>query len=344
MTEPLACSVRLVHPVLVYLRKLGVSIQPLLAQTGLEVRQILDPMERISHDLLLTIWEEAGRLTQDADLGIHAAESLDYESLGSIEAETPFLAVAIYACSATVGEGLDAFVRTYQPFAHLTAHYSILREDAGLSVAYHIDGDLARTRSVVEFSLALPTMLLRTLACEPIEPSAVKLRQPTSGSSEEKQRAFGAPIHFAREEDALILPTSCLQVPLRTVNLPLRTRLIERADAICKQLVAAQRLKNRVRAQLERAPASELPTAERTARALGLSLRTLTRRLEAEGVSFQSIVDEVRGVLALKLLREPRSSVSEVALRLGFSDPSSFRRAFQRWHGTSLAEFRKSLS
>ena len=90
MTEPLACSVRLVHPVLVYLRKLGVSIQPLLAQTGLEVRQILDPMERISHDLLLTIWEEAGRLTQDADLGIHAAESLDYESLGSIEAETPF--------------------------------------------------------------------------------------------------------------------------------------------------------------------------------------------------------------------------------------------------------------
>jgi AraC-like DNA-binding protein len=71
------------------------------------------------------------------------------------------------------------------------------------------------------------------------------------------------------------------------------------------------------------------------ARALGVSRQTLYRRLKAEGVTFEELLDGLRRRLALRLLREEKLSVKEAAWRLGFSDPAAFSRAFKRWTGKS---------
>jgi AraC-like DNA-binding protein len=74
---------------------------------------------------------------------------------------------------------------------------------------------------------------------------------------------------------------------------------------------------------------------ERIAGELGLSRQTLYRRLKAEGVTFEQLLDELRHRVALKLLREQHLPVKQAAWRLGFSDPAAFSRAFKRWTGTN---------
>ncbi|HVK77274.1 MAG TPA: helix-turn-helix transcriptional regulator [Kofleriaceae bacterium] len=77
------------------------------------------------------------------------------------------------------------------------------------------------------------------------------------------------------------------------------------------------------------------------ARRLGMSERTLQRRLKDEGTTFAVLVDEVRTDLARMYLADDRLAVYEVAFLLGFSEPSAFNRAFKRWLGTSPREYRQ---
>ena len=69
--------------------------------------------------------------------------------------------------------------------------------------------------------------------------------------------------------------------------------------------------------------------------ALGLSRQTLFRRLRAEGVTFEQVLDELRHKLALNHLGVSKTSVKQTARLLGYSDPSAFSRAFKRWTGSS---------
>lgn len=72
---------------------------------------------------------------------------------------------------------------------------------------------------------------------------------------------------------------------------------------------------------------------EKVARAMRRSRQTLYRRLKAEGITFEQLLDDLRRRLAIRLVREPGLSVKEIAYRLGFSEPAAFSRAFKRWTG-----------
>lgn len=91
----------------------------------------------------------------------------------------------------------------------------------------------------------------------------------------------------------------------------------------------------RVRTQLQRRVTDGEPPMAEVARTLGVSLRTLRRRLDEERVSYRSLVDTVRRELASERLLDERVSVTEVALELGYSDSTAFARAHRRWHGAS---------
>lgn len=83
-----------------------------------------------------------------------------------------------------------------------------------------------------------------------------------------------------------------------------------------------------------------MPSFDELTRLLGMSARTLRRRLEKEGTSYQRIKDTARRDIAIGLLRDQRLSAVTVAERLGFSDPSAFHRSFRRWTGRSPGQFR----
>jgi AraC-like DNA-binding protein len=76
---------------------------------------------------------------------------------------------------------------------------------------------------------------------------------------------------------------------------------------------------------------------------LGLSRQTLFRQLKAEGVTFETVLDELRHRMALDYLRTRKVSVNQTAYLTGFSEPAAFRRAFKRWTGTSPKTMRDSM-
>jgi AraC-like DNA-binding protein len=74
-----------------------------------------------------------------------------------------------------------------------------------------------------------------------------------------------------------------------------------------------------------------------------MSVRNLQRSLQAEGTSYQQLLDQTRKELAVRHLQQPQSSIHDVAFLLGFSEPSAFHRAFKRWTGQTPREYRLSL-
>src|SRR5262245_41398274 len=101
-----------------------------------------------------------------------------------------------------------------------------------------------------------------------------------------------------------------------------------------------------LRDQVRRLPWSELsagvPGLDDVGRVLGMSPRTLQRRLREEGTTFSAVLTQLRHDLALPLLGDGRLAVVEVAFLLGYEDPSAFHRAFRRWSGLSPRAFRRA--
>jgi AraC-like DNA-binding protein len=111
---------------------------------------------------------------------------------------------------------------------------------------------------------------------------------------------------------------------------------------LLKQMPApvAATIGERVRAELLKTLRGGMPTAEEVAQSLHMSVRTLHRNLREEGVTYSELLHALRQEQASRYLADPGITISEVAFLLGFSELSSFYRAFKRWTGTTPAEFR----
>jgi len=84
----------------------------------------------------------------------------------------------------------------------------------------------------------------------------------------------------------------------------------------------------------------QVPSLERVATTLGVSERVLRRRLKARGTGYRTLSDEVVAPIAKRYLRDSALSITDVADRLGYSEPASFVRAFRRWTGTTPDAYR----
>lgn len=158
----------------------------------------------------------------------------------------------------------------------------------------------------------------------------------------EYDRIFKVPVVFASSRNALLIDENVLSLRLPPSNSYVSGIFNAHADRLLNRLERSQTLRRRVEdAVIPLLPAGEA-SMERIAQRMGLSRRTLHRRLKAEGVSYERLLDELRCRMALRLLRGSRLTVNETAYRLGFSDPSAFSRAFKRWTGKSPGRVRAS--
>jgi len=103
-------------------------------------------------------------------------------------------------------------------------------------------------------------------------------------------------------------------------------------------------LVSRVRTEVAAQMTDGRASVEDVARALSLSSRTLQRRLERAGTTFASLIDDARRAAALTHLRNPRVAIKEAAFLVGFSEPSTFYRAFRRWTGATPASYRRAFA
>jgi AraC-like DNA-binding protein len=173
-----------------------------------------------------------------------------------------------------------------------------------------------------------------------IKPLRLELTRPVKHRAL-LERHFGCRVRFSANRDALVFRSSDLDRPFVTQNEELLAIIGPHLDSELKAANAGLNVGQQVKDTLMRSLAGKRPTLRDVAQELGLSSRTLQRRLTGAGFTFQQLVEETRRELARHYLKQRAVELPEVAFLLGFEDVNSFFRAFQMWNGTSPGEWRE---
>jgi AraC-like DNA-binding protein len=187
----------------------------------------------------------------------------------------------------------------------------------------------------VQSVLAGSVIVARAITRTNWQPTVVEFALPPPVDTQPFEKLFGGAVRFSAQRNRLSIDDESWRLPVSGADPRLVTHLEHTARALRVRIQPDESVEGRVREHIARHLEAEGVTLARTARALGMSRRTLQRRLAEAGVTFAGLVDEVRRELALHLLEEQRLEVKEAAFRLGFAQPSAFSRAFKRWTGHS---------
>lgn len=195
-----------------------------------------------------------------------------------------------------------------------------------------------------EASLSAVAQISAEVSSEPFVPKAVFFKHAARGDAAVYAEHFSCPVHFKSGRDALLVDEAALDVPNKlgdeTIASFFDRHLEQELAAIPDQIG----LEQRVRKAVVKLLSEGVPALSAIAHELGMSARTLQRRLSETGHSFQGLVDLARQELAQQLLKETEYSLAEVAFLTGFSEQSGFTRAFKRWSGQTPRSYRLSTS
>ncbi|TNC47705.1 AraC family transcriptional regulator [Rubellimicrobium rubrum] len=192
---------------------------------------------------------------------------------------------------------------------------------------------------LIDMSFAYLLELGRRGTGHPIVPLRIDYERPDPGGHAHRTH-FGCPIRWNAPRNTLVLRSSDLDRPFPGHNREFLDLLTPALAAALGELRAGSTLAEQVKVVLKRALASGRPEVAAVARELGLSERTLQRRITDEGTTFRTLLAEARGELGRQLLSDPSMGLDEVACLLGYQDTSSFHRGFREWEGTTPSHWR----
>lgn len=298
---------------------------------GLPAEPFRNPDGRVRKDVMVKVWDEAARLTQNPCFGFEVGRNFHATNLHAV-------GYAMLA-SATLREALERLVR-YQRLISTAADMDLL--EAGDELLLQIDtspgidlGDDAAFAAVVQFS--------RDITDPEFNVRSVHMMRPAPPCERELAEFFRCPITFNADLDKVTFAVESADELLNRNN----PALAQASEDVAREYLANMDKKDAV-ARARVAITDQLPDGEPSrkdvAARLHMSERTLARRLSDRDYTFSRLVDEVRGQLAREYLRQTRFSVTDVAFLLGFSDQSNFARAFKRWTSESPTDFRARLS
>ena len=311
----------------------GIETADVLAGAGLTLQSLENPDARLPGPTVIAIWTALRERTDDPTLQLTAPSTLPFGAYRVID--------YLVASSATVGDGVGRFARFFGLIADAVdltigrlgdAHFLRLQmADGGAVPAVYVDYVFAALVGRIRMRIR-PDFQIRRL----------ELRQPQPPLADRYTQLFRAPIQFGAAEDRLFIDDVEWEAPMVTADSALVTLLEEHARLLSERIPRAP---GGFTADVQKAIAAVLPeggSAAAVARALHVSVRTLQRRLVETGTSFSALYDDVRGRLAVEYLSDPAVSIAEVAFLLGFSEQSSFNRAFRRWTGQTPGRWRRN--
>ncbi len=219
--------------------------------------------------------------------------------------------------------------------------YELVDASEGAWFKLHREGErILGLRLSNEASIASAYSLSLQVATEPFSPLAVCFKHEGPRDRAGHEAHFGCPVHFGADRDALLMPGDALARPNQLSDAGMARFFDRFLDEELARMTEPEALDKRVRAEISQALSGGVPMVSDIASRLGMSARTLQRRLGENGVSYQDLVDDSRRRLAERLLRETRYSLLDVAFMTGFSEQSAFTRAFKRWAGQTPRSFR----
>ncbi|WP_430429857.1 AraC family transcriptional regulator ligand-binding domain-containing protein [Parasphingorhabdus sp.] len=204
------------------------------------------------------------------------------------------------------------------------------------------DGNLGMLLSN-EASLSAVVAISQEVSSAPFLPQAVFFKHAPRGDPSAYAAHFGCPVHFEAGRDALLVSEKSLAVPNKLGDETIAKFFDQHLEQKLAKFADLNSLEKRIRLAVAQLLSEGVPTLSRIASKLGMSARTLQRRLSDQGQSFQKLVDLARQELAQQLLRDTDYSLAEIAFLTGFAEQSGFTRAFKRWAGQTPRSYRLGM-
>ena len=315
--------------------RLGLDTDALLRSVGIRRETIDDPDARLDASKVGALWARAYELSGDPVLSLHAAEACPIGAYKVID----FMA----ANATTVGEAFRYAAR-YFPLINTAIRLPI--DESGDPVRFDIvdeTGPEGVTRPYAEYCFAAFLLHVRgtTGVDFPIRSLEFVHRRP--GETREHERIFVCPVRFEAGHNRMSIDREAWDTPTKSANPGVLHVLSEHADLLLEKLPKGPDLVERTRRAIGERLRGGDSSLESVARELGTSARSLQRHLQELGFSYNALADEVRAATARLYLEQPDIAVAEVAYLLGFTDTSTFTRAFKRWTGNTPARTRAML-
>jgi len=312
---------------------LGVAAHSLYEATGLNPDVLADPDRRIPFDAIVSLYEKAALLTGDDAFGLHVGENVDpkaFDVLGYSVINSP-----------TFGAGLDRMVR-YNSLWTNGSSFAVEVSGPNTRIVYTYEEPATiEHRHDAEMTFAAIVTLGRKITDADWSPFSVAFEHQQPADTTEHSRIFRCKLTFGAQANEFIFDSRTLSLPLVKADPSLCAVLDRHAKELLTTYPREDTLPDRIRTLIRDELNGGDASLDRLATKLGMSGRTLQRKLREHGTSHQELLDEMRRALAMRYLREPEMAICEVAYLLGFSESSALHRAFKRWTGMTPSEFRR---
>ncbi len=306
-------------------RNAGVDLLPVLQRAGLTVREVEDENIRLHVTTQIACLNLLAEALGDKLLGFHVAQDMDLRDAGFL--------YYVAASSETLGGGLQGLARC----SSMLNEGVKLETDCGdtLRIGFEYAGVSRQSdRHQIEAWTTAIIRCCRELTGRDLQPTVVQIIHRRIPESAKLDSYFGHTIEFGADSDQMSFAGDAARLPIVNADRYLN-RLV---TGYCQDVLSRRRARSSIiQADVENAITTLLPNGqariENVAHRLGVSPRTLRRKLAAEGVTFAGVLDDLRYALARRYLAEHDVSISRIAWLLGYTEVSSFSHAFRRWTG-----------
>lgn len=324
-----------VVPVAQALRQRGIDPLEVVSAVGIDLASAANPDWRVSQNKFNQLLASCIEISGDEAFGLLAAEQLQPQVLHSLG--------LAWLASDTVYDGL---VRLQRFGRLVTSGIDLALEEEGEQVKLFMGFDAQVEHpepASRDYAVGIITRMCRLTLGDYLAPVKIELARPRPAEPERWEYLLASRVVFAADISCITWSKADIMEPLVTGDPALARINDEHTVAYLDSFLARSTTREVVDKIVEKLP-DGAPSQQQIAAALHVSNRTLQRKLREEGTSFMDLLQDTRMQLARKYLRSPGRSVVETAYLLGFSEPSTFSRAFKRWTGQAPADYRERIS
>ena len=298
------------------------------------IPDLSDDQGVISNKAYCDLLESAAKLSSNDYFGLHVGEAIKPGHYG----------VLGYACmsSNNLEDALQRALR-YQALVSDLCQISIQQKNNYVIQKFHFPYHPLPSRHLAEENVAGAVSFAKWIAGINNFPIAVHFQHSAPLDTREHQRIMGCEVLFDQAETLLLYSNDYLQTPLPQAD-NIMLKMMERyAEELLMKLPKSDSLIDKASAILADLLQSGEPSIEKLASSMSTNIRTLQRQLKVENINYQILLDRVRQQLALIYISQNELSLTDIAFLLGFTEQSSFQRAFKRWTQKTPGRYRKAL-